>query len=143
MNKVYIVYFIVTLISFTGSDEQNGEHFLTINGETYDISPTENHIEIDSILNHTLGSLNHTRLNSPNSDAFVDLILAGARKLIKDKGLDPADLPDAIAKFSKKILGIKVWGEAKVRNTFSKIIMREKYILYIWYLKIMSFQLFW
>ena len=120
MHKVYIVYFIVTLISFTGSNEQNGEHFITINGETYDITPTENHVQIDSIPNYTLGSFNHTSLKSPNSDVFVDLILAGARKSIKDEGLDPADLPDAIAKFSKKILGIKVWGEAKVRNTYSK-----------------------
>ena len=127
MHKVYIVYFIVTLISFTGSDEQNGEYFITINGEIYDISPTENHIPIESIPNDTLRSLNHTSLNSPYSDAFVDLILAGARKSIKDKGLDPADLPDAIAKFSKKILGINVWGEAKVRINFSKIIMQEKY----------------
>ena len=127
MNKVYIFYFIVTLISFTGSNEQNGEHLITINGETYDISPTENHIQIDSIPNYALRSLNHTSLNSPYSDAFVDLILAGARKLIKDKGLDPADLPDAIAKFSKKILGINVWGEAKVRNTYPEIILRVKH----------------
>ena len=64
----------------------------------------------------------------------MDLILAGARKSIKDEGLDPADLPDAIAKFSKKILGIKVWGEAKVRKTYSKIVLRERHILYVWYL---------
>ena len=137
MNKVYIVYFIVTLISFTVSNEQNSDNFITINGETYDISPTDNHIPIESIPSHTLRSLNHSSLNSPYSDVFVDLILAGARKSIKDEGLDPADLPDAIAKFSKKILGIKVWGEAKVRKTYSKIILRERHgsiILYVWYL---------
>ena len=127
MNKVYIIYLIVTFICLTGSNVQNSHHFITINGETYDISPTENHISIDSVPNYTLRSLNHSSLTSPSSDAFVDLILAGARKSIKDEGLDPADLPDAIAKFSKKILGINVWGEAKVRNTYPEIILRVKH----------------
>ena len=116
MRKQNFMYPIFALyISCSRSDEQHGEYFVTINGETYDISPIESHLPVDNIPNYTLSPLYNSSLNSPNSDAFTDLILAGARKLIKDQGLDPADLPDAIAKFSKKILGIKVWGEAKVR----------------------------
>ena len=116
MRKENFIHLIlVFFISCTRSAEQHGEYFVTINGETYDISPMDNHVSEDNTPNYTLTPLNNSSLTSPNSDAFTDLILAGARKLIKDQGLDPADLPDAIAKFSKKILGIKVWGEAKVR----------------------------
>ena len=116
MRKQNFIYFVFALfISCTRSDEQHGEYFVTINGETYDITPMESHVPVDIISNYTLSPLYNSSLNSPNSDAFTDLILAGARKLIKEQGLDPADLPDAVAKFSKKILGIKVWGEAKVR----------------------------
>ena len=50
----------------------------------------------------------------PYGDQIVDLILAGARKQIKDGGYDPADLPDEVDKFSKIILGIKFHGSAKV-----------------------------
>ena len=116
MRKQNFIYLILAfVISCTRSDEQHGDYFVTINGETYDISPMDNHVPVDDTHNYTLTPLNNSSLSSPNSDAFTDLILAGARKLIKDQGLDPADLPDAVAKFSKKILGIKVWGEAKVR----------------------------
>ena len=115
MQKTYVIYLVVTLITSSGSNERNDEHFVTINGEIYDISPTQNHIPSENIPKYNLSFINNSSLTSPNSDAFVDLILAGARKLIKTQGLDPAKLPDAIAKFSKKILGIKVWGEAKVK----------------------------
>jgi len=115
-NCIYSFAFILAFfISCTRSDEQHGEYFVTINGETYDISPMVNKAQVDNNANYTLTPLYNSSLTSPNSDAFTDLILAGARKLIKEQGLDPADLPDAVAKFSKKILGIKVWGEAKVR----------------------------
>ena len=108
MRKQNFVCLIFSLfISLTSSNEQHGEYFVTINGENYDISPMENHTPVDKIAHYTLTPLYNLSLNSPNSDAFTDLILAGARKLIKDQGLDPADLPDAVAKFSKKILGIK------------------------------------
>ena len=111
------IFLVVTIITCAKSFDQNIDNFVTINGQSYDIIQSEKHVHLptENITTYTIQPLSNVSLTSPNSDAFVDLILAGARKLIKDQGLDPADLPNAIAKFSKKILGIKVWGEAKVR----------------------------
>ena len=59
-------------------------------------------------------------LEGKNEDTYIDLLLNEASKLIKKHGLDPADLPDAKERFSKKIFGINVWGEVKVCKMFSK-----------------------
>jgi len=48
-----------------------------------------------------------------NANAFLDQILSNARSTI-EKELDPVDLPNGGASFSKRILGIPVHGEAKV-----------------------------
>jgi len=48
-----------------------------------------------------------------NANAFLDNILTNARPTI-DKDLDPVDLPNGEAGFSKSILGINVHGQAKV-----------------------------
>ena len=88
---------------------------ITINGDTFDIESPPDKREVNNSITSD-NQKNDISINSPNSDEFVDLILVGARRLIKDQGLDPAELPDAIAKFSKTILGIKIWGSAKVRN---------------------------
>jgi len=48
-----------------------------------------------------------------NANAFLDNILSNARPTIESE-LDPISLPEGGAEFSKKILGIPVFGHAKV-----------------------------
>ena len=112
---VYL-FFVATLVNTSSVSNRNNANVLVINGEVYNFE-TDN--ESLFLSNSRISDQNYVKsgnssLKSPNSDTFVDLILAGARNLIKDQGLDPAELPDAIAKFSKVILGIKIWGDAKV-----------------------------
>ena len=118
--QIFIYLFCVAkLVNNSSVSNRNNANVLVINGEVYNFG-TEN--ESQFVLNSRISDPNYVKsgnssLKSPNSDTFVDLILAGARNLIKDQGLDPAELPDAIATFSKVILGIRIWGEAKVKNT--------------------------
>ena len=105
---------LLTMQCISISNEVDGS-VLTINGDTFDIESPPDAQEFNNSI-PVQNQKHDTSINSPNSDKFVDLILVGARELIKDQGLDPAELPDAIAKFSKTILGIKIWGSAKVRN---------------------------
>lgn len=109
---------LLTMQCISISNEVDGS-VLTINGDTFDIESPPDAQEFDISIPGQ-NQKHDTSINSPNSDKFVDLILVGARELIKDQGLDPAELPDAIAKFSKTILGIKIWGSAKVwKGSFS------------------------
>ena len=116
---VFIYLFCVAkLVNNSSVSNRNNANVLVINGEVYNFG-TDN--ESQFVSNSRISDPNYVQsgnssLKSPNSDTFVDLILAGARNLIKDQGLDPAELPDAIAKFSKVILGIRIWGEAKVKK---------------------------
>ena len=115
--QVFLYLFCVaTLVNTSSVSNRNNANVLVINGEVYNFE-TDN--ESLFLSNSRISDQNYVKpgnssFSSPNSDTFVDLILAGARNLIKDQGLDPAELPDAIAKFSKVILGIKIWGDAKV-----------------------------
>ena len=115
LHGFFFLWLTLLAIQCTSISNEMGTKVLTINGHIFDIeSPPENQEFNNTIIGHN--QKQNTSISSPNSDKFVDFILFGARELIKDQGLDPAELPDAIAKFSKKILGIKIWGSAKVRN---------------------------
>lgn len=121
MRLQFFIYFfcVATLANPSSVSNTKNTNVLEINGEVYNFKTDKN--ESQFRLNSSVSDTNYinygtSSFNSPNSDTFVDLILTGARKLIKDQGLDPAKLPDAIAKFSKVILGIKIWGDAKVWN---------------------------
>jgi len=52
-----------------------------------------------------------------NANSFLDNILTNARPTI-DKELDPANLPNGQAGFSKSILGIRIHGEVKVYDGY-------------------------
>merc|ERR1712110_71755 len=54
--------------------------------------------------------------NDPESDAYVDQILANLATGIIENGLDPATLPDADTSFSDTILGITFHGSAHLFN---------------------------
>ena len=115
LHGFFFLWLTLLKMQCTSVSNEMGTNVLTINGHIFDIeSPPENQEFNNTIIGHN--QKQNTSINSPNSDKFVDFILVGARELIKDQGLDPAELPDAIAKFSKTILGIKIWGSAKVRN---------------------------
>jgi|ERR1719391_42026 len=49
-------------------------------------------------------------------DEYIDTILDYLQDVIKDQGLDPADLPEEKVSFSETILGITFHGSAKVYN---------------------------
>merc|ERR550534_3197656 len=53
--------------------------------------------------------------SDPESDAYIDQILANLATVIIENGLDPATLPDANTGFSDTILGITFHGSAHVR----------------------------
>merc|ERR1712212_213629 len=58
-----------------------------------------------------------TALSSdPESDAYIDQILANLATVIIENGLDPATLPDADTGFSDTILGITFHGSAHLFN---------------------------
>ncbi|XP_023349348.1 uncharacterized protein LOC111718083 [Eurytemora carolleeae] len=50
------------------------------------------------------------------TDEYIDLILTFVQAVIKDQGLDPADLPELKVSFSDTVLGITWHGSAKVYN---------------------------
>merc|ERR1711962_1536045 len=54
--------------------------------------------------------------NDPESDAYIDQILANLATTIIENGLDPATLPDADSGFSDTILGITFHGSAHLFN---------------------------
>jgi len=54
--------------------------------------------------------------NDPESDAYIDQILANLATTIIENGLDPATLPDADTGFSDTILGITFHGSAHLFN---------------------------
>merc|ERR1712027_243759 len=54
--------------------------------------------------------------NDPESDAYIDKILANLATTIIENGLDPATLPDADTGFSDTILGITFHGSAHLFN---------------------------
>merc|ERR1711953_1030816 len=54
--------------------------------------------------------------NDPESDAYIDKILANLATTIIENGLDPAPLPDADTGFSDTILGITFHGSAHLFN---------------------------
>ena len=115
LHGFFFLWLTLLAIQCTSISNEMGTKVLTINGHIFDIeSPPENQEFNNTIIGHN--QKQNTSISSPNSDKFVDFILFGARELIKDQGLDPAELPDAISKFSKTVLGIKIWGSAKVRN---------------------------
>merc|ERR1712045_356903 len=54
--------------------------------------------------------------SDPESDAYIDQILANLATVIIENGLDPATLPDADTGFSDTILGITFHGSAHLFN---------------------------
>merc|ERR1712110_1107156 len=54
--------------------------------------------------------------SDPESDAYIDQILANLATVIIENGLDPAPLPDADTGFSDTILGITFHGSAHLFN---------------------------
>merc|ERR1711936_1310891 len=54
--------------------------------------------------------------SDPESDAYIDQILANLATVIIENGLDPATLPDADTRFSDTILGITFHGSAHLFN---------------------------
>merc|ERR1712109_295592 len=54
--------------------------------------------------------------NDPESDAYIDQILANLATTIIENGLDPATLPDADTGFGDTILGITFHGSAHLFN---------------------------
>ena len=125
MNPRIFIGFIVWCLSVTVKCSNSNRPYLhksnvvIINGELYDLGAKDewhNTSTLDSRTDKSVNIDNQT-ITDHHSDVFVDLILVAVRRLIKDQGLDPADLPDETAKFSKKIFGIKIWGSARVSNT--------------------------
>ncbi|CAM1325990.1 Uncharacterised protein g9126 [Pycnogonum litorale] len=53
-------------------------------------------------------------------DAFVDKVLKSLHGFIDDNNLDPLHLPDKVKSFSKKVLFVRVHGEAKLYDGYLK-----------------------
>ena len=125
MNSLIFIGFIVCCLSAPGKCSNSNRPYLhtsnilIINGELYDLGAKDEWPNTSTFDNQNDRNVNidNQTITDHHSDVFVDLILVAVRRLIKDQGLDPADLPDETAKFSKKIFGIKIWGSAQVSIT--------------------------
>lgn len=73
-------------------------------------------VDLQQIIGGMLPNAAFSAFQNNEANIYVDKVMENLRPHIRQNNLDPAPLPDIVERFSKKIVWVEVWGEARLFN---------------------------